>query len=248
MYKKIFLLLIILFLLSACASNKGAEKTAFDPEASFKAVDEEVKKGFYDEARKKLEEIKAQDASGKYAPIAQIRIGDVYFEEGLYEEAAIEYSRFLDIHPYHKYAYYAHYQIAMSYFQKVDTVDTSYGWAQKALKEFEGLQASYPRNPYMDVTESRIKECRNILAEYEFYVGEFYFKKESYTAAAGRFNRMLQDYPDSKKEPEALYYLGLSYKNLDDRDNTVKTLTALIEKYPTTRQANEAKILLAEIK
>ncbi|MBI5049667.1 MAG: outer membrane protein assembly factor BamD [Nitrospirae bacterium] len=244
MYKKTFLLLIILSLLSACASNKGAEKPAFDPETSFKAVDEQVKKGFYEEARKKLEEIKVQDTSGKYTAIAQIRIGDVYFVEGLYEEAAIEYTRFLDIHPYHKYAYYAQYQLAMSYFQRVETVDTSYGWAQRALQEFERLQEFYPRNPYMDVTESRIKECRNILAEYEFYVGEFYFKKESYTAAAGRFTRLLQDYPDSKKEPDALYYLGLSYKNLDDKDNAVKALTTLIDKYPTTRQASEAKMLL----
>lgn len=246
MYKKIFLLFIILLLGSACSSKKTAVKpAAFEAEAAFREVNEKIKGRYYKEAREALENIKTQDTSGRYAALAQIRIGDTYFEEGLYEEAAAEYERFLKIHPYHKYAYYAQYQLAMSYFRMIKTADVSYGFARRALKEFENLQMLYPRNPYMDVIEGRIRVCKNILAEYEFYVGQFYFKKGSYNAAKERFNQLLQNYPGSKKEIDTFYYLGLSYAHLGNRDKAREVLIALIEKYPAAKQSGEARKLIA---
>jgi len=160
----------------------------------------------------------------------------------------VEYESFLKIHPYHKYAHYAQYQLAMSYFKRIRTPDVSYGFAKKALKEFEKLQMFYPRNPYMDVVDGRIKVCKNILAEHEFYVGEFYFKKGSYGAAKERFIQLLKNYPDSKKEIDALYYLGLSYANLGNKDKARETLMTLIEKYPAARESVEARKLIASFK
>ncbi|MBI4838206.1 MAG: tetratricopeptide repeat protein [Nitrospirae bacterium] len=87
-----------------------------------------------------------------------------------------------------------------------------------------------------------------MLAEFEFYVGEFYFNKASFNAAAQRFTQVIQKYPDSKKEIDALYYLGLSYKNIDNKDKAIDALEMLLEKYPTTRQADEAKKLMATFK
>lgn len=247
MHRKIFSLIMALFIISACSSNKAIVKNTgiFDAEAYLKQANEKIEKRYYEDARKILEDIKIQDTSGKFAALAQIRTGDTYFEEGLYEEAAIEYERFMEMQRYHKYAYYAQYQLAMSYFRRIRTPDVSYGVAQRALKEFEKLQTFYPRNPYIDVTENRIKMCRNILAEYEFYVGQFYFKKGSYNSAIQRFNMLLQNYPESKKETDTLFYLGLSYKNTGNKDKAIDTLNILIENYPTTRQSSEAKKLIA---
>jgi outer membrane protein assembly factor BamD len=97
----------------------------------------------------------------------------------------------------------------------------------------------------MDITESRISACERILAEYELYVGNFYFKKGSYQAAVQRFNGLLKDYPDSKNESEALYYLGLSYENMGQRDEAIYALNLLIKKFPTIELSNEARELLA---
>jgi outer membrane protein assembly factor BamD len=76
-------------------------------------------------------------------------------------------------------------------------------------------------------------------------VGEFYFKKGAYRAAAGRFSGLLQTYPKSNKVPESLYYLGISYRNLGEKDNALETLSALIEKYPTTSLSKDAKEVIA---
>ena len=66
----------------------------------------------------------------------------------------------------------------------------------------------------------------------EFGNISFYFKKGSYEAAANRFNGILAKYPGSKHESDTLYYLGLSYENMGQRDKAVDTLTTLIDKFP----------------
>ncbi len=246
--KKLFIPFILIFLVSACSSNKSVKKTSlFEPETDFKEVNEKMKKGDYENARELLANIKARDTSGKYSSLAGIRIGDTYFEEGSFEEAAFEYEQFLNMHPYNKYSSYAQYKLAMSYFKRIKTVDISYSAANNALIEFEKLLRVYPRNPFVSVVESRIKTSKNVLAEYEFYVSKFYFKKGSYDAAAGRLNALLQNYPDSRKGAESLYYLGLSYKKIGKRDKSVKTLKTLIEKYPATELSKEAKEIIVSL-
>jgi outer membrane protein assembly factor BamD len=245
--RKILLLFIIILFIFACSSNKTAikENQPFKPEESLKKANELIDRGKYDEARTILEEVKAKDASQQYAVLAKLRIADTYFENESYEEAATEYETFLGADPYNKYASYAQYRLAMSYFKQIRTIDVSYSMVQKALKEFEKLQRNYPRNPYMDVTEIRIKACQRMLAEYEFYVGSFYFKSGAYNAAVLRFNALLKNYPDSMKEPEALYYLGLSYGKIGQTGQAVQTLTALTKKFPTSELSKEAQKHLA---
>lgn len=246
---KISFLFVISFsiLISACSyfTSSVKDEPVFDPEASLQKANALIKEGYYEDAREILETIKAKDATQKYSIIAKLRIADSYYEDELYEEAVVEYENFLSIHQHHKLAPYAQYKLAMSFFKRIKTVDVSYSLAQKALREFEKLRRQYPRNPYMDITENRIKMCNRVLAEYEFYVGQFYFKKGSYEAALNRLNKMVQNYPDSKKESEAMYYIALSYENLGNRGEAINALNDLIEKFPTIELAGKAKKLIA---
>lgn len=239
----IFLYLIMCLIVFACSTDKTAqqEEPDFIPEESFRKAGELIKDGYYEEARKILETIKSKDVSHQYGILAMLRIADTYFDEESYDEAVIEYESFLDLYRYHKYASYAQYKLAMCFFVRIKTVDVGYSWARRALDEFEKLQRQYPRNPYMAIIDKRIKACTNILAEYEFYVGNFYYDKGSYKAAIGRFKGMLQNYPDSSNVPDALYYIGLSYANLGQKDEAINNLNALIEKFPTIELSIEAK-------
>ena len=241
---KYLVLLVLILSAAACSSLNKKETSVFEPEESFRKANELIENKHFEEARTVLEDIKAKDASQNYAALAGVRIADTYFESGEYEEAAVEYEHFLDVQPYHKYSSYAQYKLAMSHYSMIKTVDVSYSWAKRALEEFEKLQRHYPRNPYMDIVDARMRACRQVLAEHELYVGKFYFKKGSYAAAANRFSGLVRDYADSKNESEALYYLSLSYENMGRRDEAVNTLTALIQKFPTTKLSGEAKELI----
>ncbi|MEW6714501.1 MAG: outer membrane protein assembly factor BamD [Nitrospirota bacterium] len=248
--KQLLAYFFIMVISVACSSQKAAikETPLYDAGVRFEEVNENIKKRDYEKAREILGDIKAQDTSKEYAALAQIRIGDTYFEEGEYEEAVREYEAFLDLHTYHKYAPYAQYQLAMSYYKRISGADTSYSLAKLALTEFEKLQKQYPRNPYMEITDKRIKICKDTLAGYELYVGKFYLQKGSYAAAAERFTSLLQLYPDSNTEPEALYSLGLAYKEIGEKEKAIDVLTTLNKKFPTIKLSQQARELLVSLK
>jgi outer membrane protein assembly factor BamD len=247
---KLILTLFIFIIFISCSSDKSAVKKTpiSDPTALFEEVKEKIAKRDFEEARSILKDIKAWDSSREYSSLAQIRIADTYYEETKYDEAVAEYRKFLDLHTYHKYSPYVQYRIAMSYFKRVNGIDTGSSFAQQALDEFVKLRKVYPRNPYMEITEKRIKRCKNILAEYEFYVGKFYMDKGSHHSAVQRFNNILKQYPDSKIESEAMYNLGLSYIDLGEEEKALESLSALIEKYPTIKLSASARELLASLK
>lgn len=250
---KLFRIIIIIpLLLSVFAcSGKAPVKTSieeFNPEASFEKADKLIQSKDYEGARKLLLEIKNRDLTKKYAPVAQLRIADAYVKEGEPELAVAEYRKFLEIYPDHRHASYAQYQIAMVYFGQIEGPERGYGGAAKALEEFEKLKRDFPRNPFKDLIELRIEKCRNIIADYEFLVGEFYMNKGSYKAAIGRFETVIQKFPDYKKMENVLLDLGICYKKSGEPEKAEMYLGRLIEKYPNSRFAAQAQKELSSLK
>jgi outer membrane protein assembly factor BamD len=247
--KKYFLLILLVFVLFSCSGKSAVKREeTFDPEKAFEKANKEIEKKYYDEARAAFHEIKSRDTSRKFAPLAQLKIADSYVQEGEPELAITEYRRFLEEYPDHKYAVYAQYQIASIYFDQIEGPERGYSGAAKALEEFEKLKRMFPRNPYKDVIELKIEKCRNTIADYNFLVGEFYYKKGSFNAAISRFEELLKNYPDYKKESDVLFYTGMSYKNLGQKDKALEYLKRLIEKYPNNKLTSDAKKELAKIK
>jgi len=235
-------LLALVCIISAC-SSKPAIKPAeeFDAEKSFTRANKLIEDKDYAEARATLLEVKNRDLTKKFAPLAQLRIADAYVREDEPELAVAEYRKFLEMYPDHRHAAYAQYQIAMVYFNQIESPERGYGGAAKALAEFEKLRHDFPRNPYRDLIDLRIEKCRNIMADYEFMVGTFYMNKGTYGAAIDRFEGLLKTYPDYKKPERVLFSLGMAYKKAGLKDKASETLKKVIDKFPTLREAADAK-------
>jgi outer membrane protein assembly factor BamD len=129
----------------------------------------------------------------------------------------------------------------MVYFGQIEGAERGYGGAAKALAEFEKLKKDFPRNPYKDIIEIRIEYCRNVMADYEYLVGDYYLKKKSYTAAIDRFETVMKKYPEYKKEDTILLKLGIAYKGVGQKVRAESFLNRLLEKYPTSPLSKEAK-------
>jgi outer membrane protein assembly factor BamD len=248
MKKNILNILLVLFIVSCSGKTAIKPPETFDPERAFVKANEQIEKKDYEAARSTLLEIKNRDKSIKFAPLAELRIADSYVKEDEPDLAITEYHKFLDAYPDHQYALYAQYQIAMIYFNKIEDAERGYSWAAKALEEFEKLKRIYPRNPYRDIIALRIAQCKNVMAEYEFLVGQFYYKKGSYNSAIKRFEGLLKNYPDYREEAKVLFYTGMSYKNLGQKNEASEYLTRLIDKYPSNKLVSEAKKELAALK
>jgi len=231
----------LLFFLNGCAKTQIQQKAAFDPEKYISDADKLIDDKNYDEARKILIEVKNRDITKRYAPLAHLKIADSYIKEGDLDIGIEEYSRFLELYPDNQYAFYAQYQIAMAYFSQIESPDRGAGAAQRALQEFLKFKRLYPRNPYREAVELRIERARNVIADGEFLVGEFYYKKGSYNAALVRLEGLLREFPDYKRTDEVLILVGRSYKALKMQDKAKDAFRILIEKYPTSRFVSEAK-------
>jgi len=240
--------LLIAATLFACAGKSSVKQAVpddFNAEQSFEKANKLIESKNYDEARALLLEIKNRDLTKKYAPLAQLRIADAYVKEEEPELAVAEYRKFLEIYPDHQHASYAQYQIAMVYFNQIESPERGYGGAAKAIAEFEKLKKDYPRNPYKELVDIRIEKCRNVIADYEYLVGEFYLKKGAYAATIERLEGLLKQFPDYKKEDRVLLSLGIAYKKSGQREKAEMNLNLLLEKYPNSTLTKEANKELA---
>ncbi len=240
--KKILLILpLIFFILAGCAEKQEP----FDPVAVFKEAETNMRKESFEKARKGYQEIQEKSPDKSYDAALMLRIADTYFGEEKFEEALVEYQAFLNYHPVNKDAVYAQYQIALCSFNQLSTIDRDPEPTRTALKEFQTLLRKYPKSVYEEQAKKNAAICIDRLAEYELYVGRFYHKKGAYQAAAARLDKLLADYPGSSAEKDALYYAGLSHRELGERDRARDAFSTLAKKYPSA--AGEVKSLMDKL-
>lgn len=182
-----------------------------------------------------------------YHPNVIMKRGEAYFEKEEYSEALTEYKHFLDLHRNHVLAPYAAFRIGEIHFKTAKTVDRDPEPMQKAIEAFERLKKDFPGSRYENQAQQKLQECHEWLAQMHLFVGQFYYRRGSYLAAAHRFELIMQTYPNSPIAPEALYFLAKSYHDLGADDWARDHLALLIKKYPGGRYENEGKSLLASL-
>ncbi len=235
--KKI-LSILFLIVLAGCA----AKEPPFDPAKAFQDAEEDMRQASDEKARKNYQAIEEKSPDKSYDAFLMLRVADTYFGEQKYSEALVEYQAFLNYHPVHRDAAYAQYQIAMCSYNELMTIDRDPSPAYAVVKEMRKLLEKYPKSGYEDEARKYIAICRDWIADYELYVARFYYKKDSYKAAATRCEKLLKDYPGSKAEKDALYYAGLSYTELGEKDKARTRFETLAEKYPAMKKTAMAHI------
>jgi outer membrane protein assembly factor BamD len=239
---------LAILLLFSCAGKPAVRAgEEFNAERLFAKANKLIDDKEYTEARTVLLQVRNRDLTKKFAPLAQLRIADSYVKEDEPDKAVAEYRKFLEMYPDHRHAAYAQYQIAMIYYNQIESPERGYSGAAAALAEFEKLKLNFPRNPYRDLIDIRIEKCRNVMADYEFLVGEFYMKKDSYHAAIERFEGLLKNFPDYKKPEKVLWDLAFSYRKIGEKEKSAEYLSRLIEKYPASAFASDARKVLSSL-
>ena len=182
-----------------------------------------------------------------YDPNVIMKRGEAFFEKEEYAEAIVEYNHFLDLHRNHTLASYAAFRIGESQMKRAKGIDRDPEPIQKAIDSFERLRRDYPGSRYDGQAMEKTQECHDMLAQMHLFVGQFYYRRQSYLAAAHRFEQIMKLYPDKSVAPDALYFLALSYHDLGADDWASEKLTLLAEKYPNSQHSGEGAKLLAKI-
>jgi len=184
--------------------GKKAEKAAI--ELASEGIDH-YDAGSYKKAIESFEQLRDWYPFSKYAILAELKIADSHYHLKQYEDAIFAYEVFENLHPRNEAIPYVVYQIGMSYFDQIGTVDRDQTSAQNALKTFSRLVQQHPNSSYARKADSHIKVCLKSLAGHDYYVGLFYYKGKHYKAALKRFESIITQYPDVGIHFDALQYI-----------------------------------------
>lgn len=182
-------------LLSSCAFGppKDIQKS---PQEMYNDGLKLLNKKKYERAAEAFRKLKEEHPLSSYTPLAELRIADALFFNKSYAEAVNQYEEFRKLHPLHPEVPYAIYQIGMCYFKQRLSIDRDQTATEKALEQFRYLIENFPQSPHTPAAREKVQACRRQLAEHEYYIAHFYFRMKKYRAALGRFEKILQDFPD----------------------------------------------------
>ncbi len=191
-----------------------------------------------------FKDVKSYYPESPYSLRAEIRTADCHFFLTEYEEAIAIYEEFRKLHPYHEDIPYILFQIGQAYFEQIKSPDRDQTPARKAISNFQYLVENYPPSIFTKTAREKIPICRRSLAEHEFLVGRFYYKRKNYRGAATRFERILNEYADTGLAPKALFYLGKASMNLSLENKAKAAFLEITRRYPNSEYASRAKEIL----
>jgi outer membrane protein assembly factor BamD len=243
--KWLLLVSVAISLLIGCGTKKDLKKIEGNPETLYKEGLARFNRKDYTDALKKFEELKSSfPDSPPYTLWAELKVGDCHFLKKEYVEAIAAYEEFKKTHPSHEEIPYVQFQIGMSYFNQMRTLDRDQTPTKKALSSFDYLIASYPPSLFTEKAKEKVAVCKKRLADHEFYVGNFYYKHGQFEAAVSRFEGLLEKFPKLPEEDKTLYLLGKSYIELDQWRKADAALRKVVAEYPKSPHSEEAKEIL----
>jgi len=249
-------LAIAILAAAGAAACDGAKKPPKDPfagqtaEEIYQHAERQIEKKNYSRARTTL-----QAALGRITTtpelIAKVHLAlaDAYFYDGgilNLAEALSRYTNFITFYPNHARVDYAQYQIALCHLKQVLTPDRDQTQTRRALDEFLKLRGQFPNSQYDAPAEEKANEARELLAESEFRIGQFYFRNEAYEGAVDRFRLVLEEFPLYSKKPKLYLLLGRSLIAIDRDEEGRLYLQKLMAEFPDSDAAWEAAVLLEE--
>ncbi len=236
-------LTLCISIISGC-SQKQEPQTAAE---YLEMGDQQLGRRHQQQARAYYQQLLEQFPASEQKPIAQFNIAESLYMEKNYLEARFEYQKFLELYPTHHLASRAQYQLGMCSLQEIQHIDRDQRKTQQALRAFRLFRRTYPQDPLVQEAASHIRFLRAHLAQREFSVARFYYRKGAYHAAIGRLLNLIQVYPNMPTLDVALFMLADSYRAEENYVKAQRVLHLLINHFPTSAYLSRAQSQLREL-
>jgi outer membrane protein assembly factor BamD len=177
----------------------------------------------------------------------ELKIADAYYLNQQYPEAINAFKEYQSMHPTNENIPFVLLRLGQAHFDQFSNTDRDQKNTEIAKGYFENVISSYPKSPQAAEAKEKLAKCLEYLAEHEFNIAFFYFKQEKYPAARDRFEEIVRKYKDTPVAVKSLFYLGESYRNEKNVIRAGLAYEALIEHYPQTKFAADAKTQLASL-
>ncbi|WP_226469102.1 outer membrane protein assembly factor BamD [Luteimonas panaciterrae] len=227
------LLMLAVFAISGCSRVKGMFKKDKDElegqpvEQIFEKGHSSMERGNWDGAVNTYRRLIAQYPYGPYTEQALIETAYAQFKQGNNEEAISSIDRFLRTYPTHRNAAYMYYLRGLVnsnrdtvFLQKVWQLDASrrdLATPFQAYNDFTIVTDRYPNSRYAADARQRMVALRNLFARHDMDVALYYLRRGAYVGAADRAKFLLETYPQSEYQNDAVAVLAASYDKLGNK-------------------------------
>lgn len=237
----LWLPLIICLGLYGCSSEDDRPQDMTEKEL-YAEAQKNIKDDNYRLAVRNLQLLEARFPFGPYGEQAQLELIYAHFKSTEYEATVAAAERFIRLHPQHPNVDYAYYMKGLSNYSQgegflgrflpTDPTDRDPGPALDSFEDFRQLLYRFPESPYAADARARMIYLRARLARYELNVANYYFERGAYMAAAARGRYVVENFPQTPANADALAVLVQAYHLLGMDDLAGNTLEVLRLNYP----------------
>jgi outer membrane protein assembly factor BamD len=214
---------------TGCARMKGmfkdTDKYEGRPVAElYDHAHQQMEKGRWNGATETWGRLIAQYPYGPYTEQALMEQAYAEYKAGKFDDAVSSVDRFIRTYPTHKniaYLYYLRGLANMSrsavFLARVFSLDTSsrdLQAPQQAFNDFNTVVTRYPNSRYAADARQRMVFLRNEFARYELNTALYYLRRGAWVAAVDRATYLLETYPQSAYQNDAVAVLGEAYTRM----------------------------------
>ena len=208
-----FLLIIVFIFLNSCSKDEKKISIIEEKEINLQMIDaykegvKALEEGDAIFAAKKFNEAEILFPQSEWAPRAVLMAAYSYYSQNYYGDSIYELERFIKTYPNDQRLSYAHYLLAICYYEEVIDEKKDLGPLVKAQSEFKFIIKNYPDSDFALDSKFKLDLINDVLASKEIYLGRYYIKREKWVAALNRFKNVVDNYNTTIYIDEALHRL-----------------------------------------
>ena len=180
--------------------------------------------GNWNRAEQHFERLMAQYPYGPYTEQALMEVAYAQFKAGKFESSISTIDRFLRTYPTHQNVPYMYYLRGLVnsgrdvvFLERVWRLDASrrdLAAPHQAYADFTTLIERYPNSRYAADARERLQTLTNLFARHEIETALYYLRRGAWVAAANRAEYLLETYPQSKYQHDAVAVIGEAHTQL----------------------------------
>lgn len=227
-------------ILVSCVIQKPIDTST--AKGAFEQAEYLHQQGRHEEALTYLRGIKVKHPYSRFVTEAELRIADIHFYKKSWVEAESAYKLFKELHPQHKKVDYVTFRMAMSLFRQLpEAIDRDFNLADRTISYFDEVVRSYPRSDYYQSAREHKVFVKKLIAKKQMYVADFYFVRNMFVSAHGRYTHVLKEYSGLGYDLKALYGAFVSAHKNKDFDLRKNYFARLAKEFPNSDELAKAK-------
>ena len=240
MFLRLLFILLIVFTIS-CSKKEEKISIIKEKKINLQMIDayKEGIKAFEEGdvlfAAKKFNEAEILFPQSVWAPRSVLMAAYSYYSQNYYYDAISELERFIKKYPKHERSNYAHFLLAICYYEQIIDEKKDLEPLLNAEKEFKFVIKNYPDSDFALDSKYKLDLIKDVLASKEVFLGRYYMKKEKWIAAINRFKHVVEHYDQTVYIEESIHRLVEIHYRLGLIDEAKKYASLLGYNYQSSK-------------